>query len=76
MLVLDSCLGWSERLLGFPLTLAAGQFLGQHCYGTNPYDPAVTASAVLALGFAAAIAALVPALRASFILPLEALRAE
>jgi hypothetical protein len=36
----------------------------------------VTLAAVLTLGFSALIASLVPALRASFILPVAALRAE
>ncbi len=63
-------------LLGLPLTLAVGRFLSSHLYGMNPYDPVVTLAAVLALGFSALIASLVPALRASFILPVDALRAE
>jgi ABC-type lipoprotein release transport system permease subunit len=59
-----------------PLTFAAGQFLGSQLYGMNPYDPAVTAVAVLALALAALAASLIPAFRASLISPLEALRAE
>jgi ABC-type lipoprotein release transport system permease subunit len=42
----------------------------------NPYDPVVTLAAVLALGCSALIASLVPALRARFVLPVDALRAE
>jgi len=42
----------------------------------NPYDPVVTFIAVVALGISALIASLIPALRASLISPLEALRAE
>jgi predicted permease len=63
-------------LIGLPLTLAVGRFLGSQLYGMNPYDPVVILAAVLALGFSALIASLVPALRASFILPMDALRAE
>jgi len=63
-------------LTGLPLTFAVGRFLGNQLYGMNPYDPVVTLAAVLTLGFAALIASLVPALRASFILPVDALRAE
>jgi predicted permease len=63
-------------VLGLPLTFAAGQFLGSQLYGMNPYDPAVTAVAVLALASAALAASLIPAFRASLISPLEALRAE
>lgn len=55
---------------GLPLTFAAGKFLG------NPYDPMVTFAAAAALGISALAASLIPALRASGISPLEALRAE
>lgn len=63
-------------LLGVPLSLAAGRFLGHQLYGMSPYDPVVTFAAVLSLGLSALIASLIPALRASLISPLEALRAE
>jgi macrolide transport system ATP-binding/permease protein len=63
-------------LIGLPLTLAVGRFLGSQLYGMNPYDPVVTLAAVVALGCSALIASLVPALRASFVLPVDALRAE
>jgi ABC-type antimicrobial peptide transport system permease subunit len=62
--------------IGLPLTVAVGRFLGSQLYGMNPYDPVVTLGAVLTLGFSALIASLVPALRASFVLPVDALRAE
>ncbi len=63
-------------LIGLPLTFAAGRFLGSQLYGMNPYDPLVTLLSVLALGLSALAASLIPALRASSISPLEALRAE
>jgi ABC-type antimicrobial peptide transport system permease subunit len=63
-------------LIGLPLTLAAGRFLGHQLYGMNPYDPIVTLVAVLALLFSTLVAALIPAIRASLISPLDALRAE
>ncbi len=63
-------------LIGLPLTFAAGRFLGSQLYGMNPYDPLVTFISVLALGVSALVASLIPALRASAISPLEALRAE
>jgi ABC-type antimicrobial peptide transport system permease subunit len=63
-------------IVGFPLALASGQFLGTQLYGLNPYNPAVILAAVLALSFSTLVAALVPALRASRISPSEALRAE
>jgi ABC-type antimicrobial peptide transport system permease subunit len=63
-------------LVGFPVSLAAGRFLGSQLYGLNPYDPVVISVAVLTLGFAALVASLIPAFRASRISPAEALRAE
>jgi ABC-type antimicrobial peptide transport system permease subunit len=62
--------------VGLPLTFAAGRFLGHQLYGMNPYNPMVTLVAVLTLGLSALAASLIPALRASLISPLEALRAE
>jgi ABC-type antimicrobial peptide transport system permease subunit len=63
-------------LLGVPLTLAAGRFLGSQLYGIDQYDPATLGVAVVVLGVSALIAALIPAFRASSISPVEALRAE
>ncbi len=61
---------------GLPLSFAAGRFLGHQLYGMNPYNPVVMIAAVTALGVSAFAAALIPALRASSISPLDALRAE
>jgi predicted permease len=63
-------------VIGFPLALMAGRFLGSQLYGSNPYDPVVIFLAVLTLGFSALVAAFIPAVRASLISPSEALRAE
>jgi predicted permease len=63
-------------LIGLPLTFAAGRFLGNQLYGINPYNPIVTLTATVALGLSALAASLIPALRASWISPLEALRVE
>lgn len=63
-------------LLGIPLALAAGRFLGHQLYGINQYDPMIIASAVLILGSSALAAALIPAFRASSISPLQALRTD
>src|SRR4030095_10021149 len=62
--------------IGAPLTFAAGRFLGSQLYGMNPYNPAVTLVAVVTLGLSALVASLIPAVRASLISPLEALREE
>lgn len=63
-------------LLGVPLTFAMGRFLGNQLYGLNPYHPMILSIATAALALAAFVAALIPALRASSISPMEALRAE
>jgi predicted permease len=63
-------------IIGLPLTFAAGKFLGSQLYGMNPYNPVVTLVAVLALGLSATVASFIPAVRASLISPLEALRVE
>jgi ABC-type antimicrobial peptide transport system permease subunit len=63
-------------LLGMPLTLAAGRFLGNQLYGFDQYDPMIISAAVLALALSAFVAALIPAFRASSISPMQALRAE
>jgi len=58
------------------LTFAVGRFLGKQLYGFSPYDPVVTLVAVATLALSALAASLIPALRASAILPLDALREE
>jgi len=63
-------------LLGIPLALAAGRFLGHQLYGIDQYDPMIFASAILVLGSSALAAALIPAFRASSISPSQALRAD
>jgi predicted permease len=63
-------------LIGLPLTFAAGRFLGSQLYGTSPFESAAIVTAVLALGSAALVASSVPALRASSISPVDALRTE
>ena len=62
--------------IGLPLTFAAGRFLGNQLYGVSPYDPIVILAAVVMLGLSALAASVMPALRASSISPLEALRHE
>ena len=63
-------------LVGVPLTLAAGRFLGHQLHGLNQYDPVILSVAALVLALSAFVAAVIPALRASSISPMEALRAE
>lgn len=63
-------------MVGLPLTFAAARFLGNQLYGTDPYNPVVTLVALGALGLSALVASVIPAIRASSISPLDALRAE
>ena len=63
-------------LAGLPLTFVVGRVLGSQLYGTSPYNPAVVVVAVVALGLSALVASCVPAIRASTISPVDALRAE
>ena len=63
-------------IIGFPLTFAAGKFLGSQLYGMNPYNPVVTVGAVLALGLSTILASFIAAFRASLVSPLDALRVE
>lgn len=62
--------------VGLPATFAVGRFLGSQLYGMTPYNPELALLAASALGVSALIASLIPALRASWISPSDALRAE
>ena len=62
--------------IGLPISWATARLLESQLYGMNPYSPVVTVGAVLALGLPALVASFVPALRASSILPVDALRSE
>ena len=77
-LVLRGALGsvFVGLLIGLPLTFGVGVFLGSQLYGTSPFNPAVVLTAVLALGVSAVIASCIPALRATQISPVDALRVE
>jgi ABC-type antimicrobial peptide transport system permease subunit len=63
-------------LIGLPLAIFSGRYPGAELYGMSPYNAAVTIVSVLALGLSAFFARLIPALRASRISPMEALRTE
>jgi predicted permease len=63
-------------LVGLPVALTTGGFLGNQLYGIDPHNPMVIAMAVAALGLSALVASLIPALRASLISPMDALRTE
>ncbi|HMI53831.1 MAG TPA: ABC transporter permease [Candidatus Saccharimonadales bacterium] len=63
-------------VLGIPLSLWAGRFLQSQLFGTKPFSWTITLTSLAALGVAGFVAALIPALRASSIEPLQALRME
>lgn len=63
-------------LLGIPLSLAAGHALRALLFGVEPHDAAALSGACVLLTLVVAIAAYVPARRASQISPMEALRYE
>jgi predicted permease len=63
-------------LLGVPAALACGQVLASQLYGVKSTDPWVLGVAALLLVTAASAAGFAPALRASSINPVEALRTE
>jgi predicted permease len=63
-------------LLGLPLVLGVGRFLGSQLYGLNPFDPIVLATAGVTLALPSLFAAFVPAYRGSSISPMQALRSE
>ncbi len=70
--------GMGPVLVGLVIGLAGGataaMFIRSILYGTSPFDPIVFAVMVLSLLLTATIACLLPALRASKIEPMQALR--
>jgi macrolide transport system ATP-binding/permease protein len=62
--------------IGVPAALAAGRILSDQLFGVASADPVTLAAVVGALSVSALVAALLPALRASGIDPVQALRAE
>ena len=62
--------------IGVPAALAVTRFASALLFGVTPRDPATLAAAVVGLAVVAALASYVPALRASRLEPIEALRDE
>jgi predicted permease len=62
--------------VGIPLTWAGGKIASGKLYGVSPADPLVFGTAILVMSIAAAIAAYLPARRASRVDPAVVLRAE
>ncbi len=63
-------------LLGIPLAIGAGRLLASQLWGVTAWDPLALTVATASLACCAFAAAMVPALRAAAIHPMEALRAE
>ena len=63
-------------LVGVPLTLAASRVIRNQLHGIAATDPTAFGAALVVLGIGALAAALLPALRASRVEPLVALRSE
>jgi len=76
-LVVRQAMVWTltGMAIGVALALAASRLLGSLLYGISPTDPLTFGSVILLLGSVAAVAAVIPALRASRLDPLVALRA-
>src|SRR5262249_21739406 len=62
--------------VGIPLAEGGGRILASQLFGVQSYDPLILASAALVLATSALLAAFVPALRATRVDPLIALRYE
>jgi len=63
-------------VVGVPLALGLARLVRGQLYGIGLFDPPSVAGAVLVLVLSASLAGYIPALRASRVAPLEALRAE
>ncbi len=66
----------SGIVIGSGLALTAAMLMSSVLYGIKPYDPTALAGVGLALSAGGLFAAFIPALRASRVAPVEALRAE
>jgi macrolide transport system ATP-binding/permease protein len=75
-LILGGALGQAGvgLALGIPAALAAGRLLADQVYGVETSDPIVLLSASAVLGICAAVAGIIPAVKASGVNPVEALR--
>jgi predicted permease len=62
--------------LGLPLAVGAGRLLSAQLYGVRFWDPLALALAAVSLAACAFCAAIIPAMRAASISPMNALRAE
>jgi putative ABC transport system permease protein len=63
-------------VIGIVAALALGRLLTTQLYEVSPHNPALLATTALTLGAVALLACFLPARRATFVNPIEALRAE
>jgi len=63
-------------ILGLPLTVGAGRLISAQLYGVSSWDPLALAVAAGALAICSFFAAMIPAIRAASISPMDALRIE
>jgi ABC-type antimicrobial peptide transport system permease subunit len=63
-------------LLGIPLAIGAGKLIGSQLFAVSMWDPLALSVAAGSLALCAFVAALIPAMRAATISPLDALRTE
>ena len=63
-------------LLGIPLAVGAGYLIAAQLYGVSAWDPLALSVAAVSLALCAFVAAVIPALRAAAISPMDALRSE
>src|SRR4030095_14379369 len=66
----------SGLIIGIVAALALGRLLTTQLYQVSPHNPALLAITALALGVVALLACFLPARRATFVNPIEALRTE
>jgi predicted permease len=63
-------------VLGLPLAVGAGRLISAQLYGVSSWDPLALTAAAIALAIGSSIAAMIPAIRAASISPVNALRIE
>jgi ABC-type antimicrobial peptide transport system permease subunit len=63
-------------IVGIPLAIGAGKLIAAQLYGVSSWDPAALSIAAVSLAICALAAAIIPAMRAAGISPMDALRAE
>jgi ABC-type antimicrobial peptide transport system permease subunit len=62
--------------IGFPVSIVCGHLIDAQLYQVKSWDPLVLTGSVIALGFCAFLASIIPAQKAASINPVKALRAE